>query len=94
VSSAGQFHFPDDPFVLFLYNPFELPVMLQVINNVSVSHRRQPGRIVVTYFTPVHDHLWDKVDFLRRVVKKWKYTIWDTDPDNRGAGTSSISIRL
>ena len=75
---ACQFIFPDDPFVLYMYNPFEWPVMKQVRDNVVSTFRKHPRRIVVVYFTPRYSYLWDSINFLRKVQSKSHYIIYDT----------------
>lgn len=75
---AGEYQFPDEPLVLYMYNPFGGPVMEQVVRNVRAAYRRRPRRIVVVYYNPKHSALWDEVTFLKRVgTYPWGY-VYDT----------------
>jgi SAM-dependent methyltransferase len=64
---AASFPIPDNPIVLFFFNPFGERVMEQVVKNVAVSFGRSPRRIVVIYFTPWFAPLWERTGFLRRI---------------------------
>jgi hypothetical protein len=87
---AADYHFPDGPFVLFMYNPFVGPVMARVVANVTHAFRDRPRRIVVVYFTPNESALWDRVPFLSRVMVRPGFHVYDTwsgvDSDRTGAG--------
>lgn len=63
---AAQFVFPEGPLVIYLYNPFEAPVMRQVVANVAATYCADPRPIVILYFTPLHAGLWGGLDFLSR----------------------------
>ena len=46
---AATYHLPDEPCVIFMYNPFRPPVINSVIDNL-VKH----GRVFVIYVNPNH----------------------------------------
>lgn len=75
---AVEYCFPDESFVLYMYNPFGRPVMERVVRNVRAAYRRWPRRIVVLYFTPRHARLWDEVEFFNRVLTRPGYCVYDT----------------
>jgi hypothetical protein len=75
---AGGYRFSEGPFVLYMYNPFERPVMERVVANVKTAFQQYPRRIVVVYFTPKHDDLWDGVEFLKRVLVRPGFHVYDT----------------
>jgi hypothetical protein len=77
---AGKYYFPESSFVLYMYNPFERPVMERVVRNVTAAFQEYPRRIVVLYFTPKHAELWDGVGFLKRVLVHPGYHVYDTVP--------------
>lgn len=66
LGDAAQFVFPDGPLVIYLYNPFEIPVMQQVVANIAAAYRANPRPMVVLYFTPLYADLWGKLDFLEQ----------------------------
>jgi len=77
---ACDFHFPNEPFILFLYNPFDSPIMSCIADKISDLYREQPRRIIITYFIPVYDYIWDRITFLNKIFIKKRYTIWDSNP--------------
>jgi hypothetical protein len=77
---AATYALPDEPFVLYMYHPFERPVMVRVVENVMAAFRRAPRRVVVVYFSPEHGRLWERVPFLTRVLDRPGYHVYDTTP--------------
>jgi hypothetical protein len=76
-ADAAEYEFPDEPFVLFMYNPFGRPVMDRVVNNVRDAYGKRKRRIVVLYFTPKLGMLWDGIEFLSKVASGPGYSIYD-----------------
>lgn len=62
-----DYDLPELPLVIFLFNPFEGPIMANLVSKVRKSFVRHPRRLVVIYFTPKHASLWDEVEFLSKV---------------------------
>jgi hypothetical protein len=55
---AAQFAIPETPCVLFLYNPFQGPIMEQVLSNVRTSLQSFRRPWFIAYVNPVlHDLL-------------------------------------
>ncbi len=78
---AVEYKIPENPLVIYLYNPFERPIMEKVVENVVASFRSRPRRLVVLYFSldfPGLD-MWDGTGFLERVVSKRNYILYDTN---------------
>jgi hypothetical protein len=75
---AAEFQLPQEPLVLFLYNPFGRPVMKKVVSNVADSFQRKPRRMVVIYFCSDHADLWDSSTFLRRTRSSSWPAVYDT----------------
>ena len=44
--------FPDDPLVIYLFNPFPAKLMAQVMNNLEASLRQAPRQAVIVYLNP------------------------------------------
>lgn len=78
---AVKYIFPEDPLVLYLYNPFDSSVMAHVVNNIAESFQKKPRRIVVLYFTPqcACTELWDNVKFQKKVKASKELCIYDTE---------------
>jgi hypothetical protein len=73
---ATEYRLPNEPLVLFFYNPFGRPVMEKVVKNVVDSFELNPRRMIIIYLTPEYADLWDKVWFLKR--SRPGHAIWDT----------------
>jgi predicted RNA methylase len=78
---ASEFCIPDQPLVLYLYNPFGRPVMARVVENVAESFRKVPRRIIVLYYNPEYSEVWEKAGFLNKIIAKRFYHIYDTKVD-------------
>lgn len=65
---AANFMFPAGPLVIYLYNPFEIPVMQHVVANLRAAYQVDPRPVVVLYFTPLHVDLWKALEFLEQTV--------------------------
>jgi hypothetical protein len=74
---ASEYTLPNEPLVLYFYNPFGRPVMEKVIQNVRDSFQSNRRRILVVSLTAYESMLWDEVSFL----KKWKSqsNVWDSE---------------
>jgi len=79
-NDASTYNFPDEPLILFMYHPFELPVMMKVIENVTATFKKHPRRIVIVYFNPKYSELLDSTKFLERIITTPEYHIYDTQP--------------
>lgn len=64
---AASYDFPPGPILLYMYNPFEAPVMAKVADSVRRSLAREPRELVLVYFTPACTQPWDEVGALSRV---------------------------
>ncbi len=73
---AAEYRLPNEPLVLFFYNPFGRQVMETVVENVINSFQASPRRMVIVYLTPEYADLWDRVSFLKR--SRPDRTVWDT----------------
>jgi SAM-dependent methyltransferase len=82
---AAQWAFPDDASVAFFYNPFELPVVERVLDNIDRSIEVAPRSVVVVFqsfpndATDIPSALTDRLD-LERVVQSWgkRYHVFRT----------------
>jgi SAM-dependent methyltransferase len=75
---AVDFELPNRPLVLYLYNPFDRPVMGEFVRSVESSHAASPRRIIVVYLNPRFADLWADAGFIEH-VRDWKdAAIFDT----------------
>jgi SAM-dependent methyltransferase len=63
---AVRFQIPEEPVVLYFFNPFTRQIMESVRDNLVRSYEGNPRSIVVIYHHPKHSDVWDAVDFLKR----------------------------
>jgi len=57
-ADATQYEFPEEPLVVFMYNPFLEDVMRAVAAKLSESLRRRPRQVYVVYFQPGVPKAW------------------------------------
>jgi len=87
---AASYHFPADPLVIFLYNPFNVPVMQRVIDNLVESSLRAARRVVVIYFRPELAEMWDYAPGFSLIKSSARFRIYDNEPAgsaNTGPGS-------
>jgi SAM-dependent methyltransferase len=53
VGDAEDFTFPDEPLVLYLFNPFPRAVFEAVVARLEASLRRRPRAVAVVYLNPM-----------------------------------------
>jgi SAM-dependent methyltransferase len=67
-ADAAAFVFPPGPLVLFLFQPFEMPVMRAVQRQFAASLAQEPRGAVVIYIHPVHRRVFDRMEQLEPVA--------------------------
>ena|SRR5215212_123816 len=75
---AVRYPIPEEPVVLYFYNPFDRPIMESVRDNVVLSYEGNPRGIAVIYLNPQHRDVWDAVGFLERYAWSDEYVIYKT----------------
>ena len=50
---ACDFEFPNEPTLLYFFNPFPLEVLRQVLTNLEASLRRAPRALTVVFYAPI-----------------------------------------
>ena len=65
-ADAASFTLPPGPLVLFLYQPFEMPVMRAVASSLAASLAASPRPAVVIYVFPVLRRAFDRMPALER----------------------------
>jgi hypothetical protein len=74
---ASEYALPNEPLVLYFYNPFGRPVMEKVIQNLHNSFQANRRRILVMSLTAYESGLWDEVSFLGKCAAN--RNVWDSD---------------
>jgi len=91
---AAAFTFPDDPLIVYFYNPFSPEVMRQVIDNLE---RSRTPLVYVVYKNPTYaDSVLDASGFLNRfgrLDKTSNIQVWrSTRPDRSASGPPSAGV--
>jgi SAM-dependent methyltransferase len=73
---ATAFPFPDQPLVLFLFNPFPESGMRQVFANLEQSLRRHPRPVYVLYHNPLLEYVLSESAKLRKIAGTLQYSIF------------------
>lgn len=68
-ADAALFTLPPGPLVLFLYQPFEMPVMRAVAASLAASLAASPRPAVVIYVFPVLRRAFDRLPVLERAAE-------------------------
>jgi len=77
-----EYDFPETPLILYLFNPFEAPVLESVLERLKVSLARSPRDVWVAYCNPgLGQHVLDQAGFVRLsetpvIVPEWTWSLW------------------
>ena len=75
-SDATAFVFPDEPLVLYLFNPFPESGLRKAIQNLENSLRSHPRAAYVLYHNPLLEHVLREHSFLKKVAGTHQYSIF------------------
>jgi SAM-dependent methyltransferase len=56
---ATEFQFPAGPLLVYLWNPFEAPVLTSVLANLEAALGREPRPVYIVYIQPDHEAVLD-----------------------------------
>lgn len=69
-ADATEFDFPAGPLLVYLWNPFELPVFRKVLANLEGSLAREPREAYVAYIQPDLEHMLATSDRWRKLWRR------------------------
>ncbi len=75
---AAKYQFPETDLLIFMYNPFDKPVMEKVIESVIKFYDQHTNSIMIVYFNPVYGNLWKKQHFLNVLKDESNLQIYAT----------------
>ncbi len=75
-ADATAFPLPDDPLVIFLFNPFPESGMRQVVANLEQSLRGHPRPVFVLYHNPLLEHTLAESKRLRKIAGEQQYSLF------------------
>lgn len=94
---ALEYAVPDNPAVLFFYNPFKEQLLASVLENIRRSLEQNPREIRVIYVHPKLSHLMDSDDTLTRIdsgkVTAVSYIIYRNNGSIRSSAPSAREAR-
>ena len=76
AGDARDFAFPEDPTVLYLFNPFPENVLLTVLTNLHDSWTCLPRPLYVLYHNLVHESVFASQEWLQPVYRAPEYAIY------------------
>lgn len=75
-ADATAFPLPDDPLVIYLFNPFPELGMRQVFANLEQSLRAHPRPVYVLYHNPLLEHVLTENALLRKIACTRQYSLF------------------
>jgi len=84
-ADATEFAFPDEPTVLYLFNPFPESGLRRTMANLEKSLRQNPRAVYVLYHNPLLERVLRECGGLRRLHATHQYAVYGTagDPDQK-----------
>lgn len=73
---ARDFAFPEEPLLLYLFNPLPAAALRTVIENLRRSLEQSPRRVRVLYHNPVSEKVLAEAGFLHKVDGTFQYSIY------------------
>ena len=73
---ATEFPFPDEPLVIFLFNPFGESGMRRVMTSLERSVRARPRAVYVLYHNPLLEHTLNESGVLRKIAGTHQYSVF------------------
>ncbi len=58
LADAADYELPGGPLILYLYNPFDAPIIEAVARKALASWHDDPRPVLATYLNPVHLDAW------------------------------------
>jgi SAM-dependent methyltransferase len=77
-ADATAFPFPDDPLVIYLFNPFPEAGLRHVFANLEQSLREHPRAVYVLYHNPLLEHVLMENGLLRKIAWSHQYSLFSS----------------
>jgi len=76
-ADATTFPYPDEPLVVYLFNPFGESDLRRVASNLEQSVRANRRPVYVLYHNPLLEHVLAERGFLRKLAGTLQYSVWE-----------------
>ncbi|HZD92920.1 MAG TPA: class I SAM-dependent methyltransferase [Candidatus Sulfotelmatobacter sp.] len=73
---ARDFDFPNEPLVIYLFNPFPEPVLARVLDKLRGSLLRNPRPVFVAYRYPEYERLFLQSGWLERIAGTEQWAVY------------------
>jgi SAM-dependent methyltransferase len=77
-ADATDFSFPDEPIVLYLFNPFPEARLRRVLANLQQSLREHPRTIYVLYHNPLLEHVLSENLAWKKILGTHQYAAYES----------------
>lgn len=75
-ADATTFAMPEEPLVLYLFNPFPESGIRRTVESLKSSLRQRPRPAYVLYHNPQVEHVLAEETFLRKIADTYQYSIF------------------
>jgi SAM-dependent methyltransferase len=75
-SDARDFEFPDEPLLIYLFNPLPEAALHVVAENLRQSLQQAPRPVRVLYLNPILEHVLADTGFLRRLDGSFRFAVY------------------
>ena len=76
MADARDYRFPEEPIVLYLFNPLPVNALSKVLQHLQESLARSPRPVWIVYHNPLLDTILGAADFLERVGGTAQYAVY------------------
>jgi len=80
---ASGFPLPDEPLLIYLFNPLQESVLRQVLAHLEHSLRDHPRPAYVLYHNPLMEHVLGDCAPLAKIAGTHQYSLWGNDQGKR-----------
>jgi hypothetical protein len=80
-ADATEFDFPDEPTVVYLFNPFPQSGLRRVIANLEQSLHEHPRAVYVLYHNPVLEQVLSESAMWKKIFGTHQFAIYESRPD-------------
>jgi hypothetical protein len=74
-----DYRFPPRPSVLYMFNPFERPVVVSLLGNIERSLIESPRKLFLVYQNALHGRVFDESSIFARRFEGPRYVVYETD---------------
>jgi SAM-dependent methyltransferase len=85
LADAREFELPEEPLLLFLFNPLPKRALSEVLQRLEKSLPRVPRPVWVVYHNPLLEPVLGKASFLSKVAGTPQYSVYRTAVPHDGA---------